>query len=457
MKTIITIMFTALLATSLSGQFKQQLDSIINEIYDAGIVWQNHSKYYHTYDADQREIEEIFTFDDPDTGQLTEYRAEYSYNSDNKIIQKILSERPYGIMQWTFEEKEDFIFDVNGNLVEHAYSYWNTNTMQWISLQKFEWIYNTDGYLIELIDSLWSPSLNQWGQSSIDDFTYDANGNLLTRIYSWWDGMQWLLEYKEASTYDTNGNLIFRIDSNWNSNTNQWVDEYNNEFTYDADNRLLSYISSVWNGSQWIGETRDDYTYDANGNISSFILSSWYDSQWNYDSKTEYDYDANGNQILLTDFSWDNYTMQWGNDWKTTCDYDNDYAYNELILPNYYTENYFRYKKLTYTDEIWDVYSQQWSPAYKGTYYYSSQLVSTQNIADTNVRIFPNPARDRVVFDLALISKPVQVKLYDAQGKLASVQALKDNTISVGHLEAGVYFYHLLHKGEPYRGRLLVR
>ena len=89
--------------------------------------------------------------------------------------------------------------------------------------------------------------------------------------------------------------------------------------------------------------------------------------------------------------------------------------------------------------------------------YYSEQLINVEDIVQANIEVFPNPASDYVFFNLPSSSLPAHIELYDAQGRLVDTQYLNNNKITVGHLNAGAYFYQLSHDGQQYGGKLVIR
>ena len=147
-------------------------------------------------------------------------------------------------------------------------------------------------------------------------------------------------------------------------------------------------------------------------------------------------YDANGNNTLYVSYHWDETTSQWVGDSKNECTYDAN-GINTLIVSNW---------------------ANWWYPYDKATYYYSEHNITLiPEISEKHIRVYPNPAKDFIVFDLTNISKYAKVEIFDNQGKKILEQKLSENKqISVSNLSKGLYLYKLNDDGIIYTGKLLI-
>lgn len=66
---------------------------------------------------------------------------------------------------------------------------------------------------------------------------------------------------------------------------------------------------------------------------------------------------------------------------------------------------------------------------------------SIQNY-ENSVAVYPNPATDLVKFDM--MQEAASVVVFDINGKILINEAVRDNTLSVGELNSGIYFVRLL-------------
>jgi hypothetical protein len=180
----------------------------------------------------------------------------------------------------------------------------------------------------------------------------------------------------------------------WDSTESQWFVYYMLAYTYDTNgkNTLDIAYSRDTSTNQIDTLWKEEYSYDAKGNNTSYV----YYAKANYNhplivwKKDEYTYDDKGNVTLEIDYSWN---------------------------------------------------TSQWIVADKKTFYYSGQIPTlTNHISENIIRVYPNPTKDIIVFDLSNISGSATVELYDMEGKNIKEKKLHENSqISVGNLPKGLY------------------
>jgi len=472
---------------------KQQLDSFLLERYDDNTAqWKDDGKTTFLYDENENTTNRTIYIKSQVSDALvpkTQFLFTYDANQNQTFWSR--SNWYSNIQQWVTDNRHDYEYDSNGNLViSYLYINWNPTTESWNSKRKAEYSYDSANHLIEIIQ--YNTDINdQWVPHWKTNYTYDANGNEVLEIDSYWytNTQMWDFEWKRESIYDADNNLIEHISSSWQSATEvwqqdlkmeysydtngnqileilfskpggQWTEKEKIERTYDQANNETDYTKYTWNTDEWVNDYDVVRAYDAAGNHTLYESYSWDTDteQWIGFKKEEYAYDADNNYVLFINYSWNDDTYQWQNDYRQNFNYDNNYPYSELILPYYLDEIDFRHKRTDYTQDTWDVATEQWiTDTGRATYHYSGEFVGIENIIEANINVFPNPARDEVIFDLKNTPIPAMIELYDAQGQLVDVQSLNNNKISVRHLTSGVYFYQLFHESQQYGGKLIVR
>ncbi len=336
---------------------------------------------------------------------------------------------------------------------------YNLGADEWEYFEKTAYSYDGNGNEIERI--IYLRTFDQWEAYKKEEYTYDSDNKLTSKTYSYWDGSQWILSYRDEYSYDTNDNLTLAELNAWDGYSFVYP-LYKETYSYDVNNNLIEEIGEGYEEDigSFQNTVRRTYSYDANNRLIERLISFWdiYSLTWFAPSnKTEYSYDSDNNRMLAHYFEWDFNQSVWVNDFRYFYAYDNTLNYNDLFLPNGFTEPEFKHKRDTYLEEAWNVTTEQWNTSERGTYYYSGDVLNIENIVEAGIQVFPNPAQEYVVFDLANSSKPARIELYDAQGKLADNQVLTNNQIVISHLNSGVYFYQLFHAGEQYGGRLVVK
>lgn len=369
-----------------------------------------------------------------------------------------------------------------------------SNDLLWTNSYKKVYTYDNNEHLTRLTHYSWNTIYQEWHNSYKYDYIYDVGGNMTQKIYSEWNNttQQWEYYSKDEYTYDANENIIQRNDSSWNTNNQKWSDGITYEYIYDEYQNLIEITSDI---TSPIFQSKIGFVYDTNGTLIRIDLYSLIveTSEWQVTSTQEFIYDTDSE---LTDilycrvdmtglckmnarqqFIYDTYENRYQNiyysyntdeelvnKWKVEFNYDNSYTDENLILPieqnkiffsllDINIEN-FRHKTVSHKNYEWN--EQEWENKARGNYHYSSVLTSVETLKHEDVLIFPNPTNDLITFDLKN-PQNTTVILHDAQGKHIGTQHLQNQQLSVGHLNSGVYFYQLLHNGEMYNGKFIVK
>jgi hypothetical protein len=99
----------------------------------------------------------------------------------------------------------------------------------------------------------------------------------------------------------------------------------------------------------------------------------------------------------------------------------------------------------------------QWVKKSRATSWYSTQTSGINNLSDNTLHVYPNPAREFIVFDLTDISGSAIAEVFDIQGKMVLEQKLYGNRkMSVSHLSKGLYLYKVTNSGNIYTGKLII-
>jgi len=290
----------------------------------------------------------------------------------------------------SYNSKQEYAYDENGNQTMAGEYRWNSDTDQWVGRLKIEYAYDTNSNRTMITRYDWDRDTDQWIGWYKSESTYDGNENITINIsYNWnRETNQWIESYRYEYTYDENGNRTMGISFDWNSETNQWVESSKSKSTHDENDNETMYVSYVWDStiSQWVESSKYEYAYDENGDETMYASYNWdkdtdqwvetgrskaeytYDenrimnvirynwnsrtNQWAESFKAEYTYDDNGNQTMRTSYDWHMETAQWAG---SKIEYTYDENNKETMRIGYY----------------WDSYSNQWVK--------SSQAESTYN------------------------------------------------------------------------------
>lgn len=484
-KTFALIVFNCLII-GLFGQAEQhQLDSIVH-LYEQ---LEGFSKTEFTYDGNNTLA---ISYRSDVLGQWKNDRQEeYAYDiAGNEILTTTHS---WDIMsqQWIGDTKNERTYDSNGNQTLHIRYYWDENTQQWRNSRKYERNYDTNGHEILYISYKWNSTVNNWiGELKTENIYTD--GQFTEHVkYKWdTDAGQWIGYKKEEYTYNAEGNLAVNIDYNWNTDTQVWENYYKTETLY-TDGSISSTMSYEWIANQWINHLMYEYKYNVEGQLIKATFHWLSDGVWSMTGMSEYDYDNAGNQILVANYNdWNVVTEQWGSANKKEYTFDNndnrtsrtkfdwnadtqqwqptersnsvygEFVVDELIIPefmhNIYTQLNISNNQAYGESYEWDETNQTWALTYRSDYHYTSVITAVENVKANYLRIFPNPTSDLVNFDLENPTSAT-ITIHDVQGKYIGTQHLQNQQLSLRHLNSGIYFYRLLHDGEMYRGKFIVK
>jgi len=415
---------------------KQRLDSIVTEGWDENLSqWEISDKDVYKYDANGLNTL-LFRYEwDETTGQLETY------------------------------DKEEFSYYENGTPETAANYYWNASTSAWIGTSKNKYTFNASGKLTKSLSFDWDQIGNEWDTTYKIQLIYDTilnmtyyNGFELNENTNTWDTAN-----KTINTYDTVGNITKNISYSWE--TDQWITSYLMETYYDEMGNDTMQMSSWWHpiDSMLHYSSKVLSSYDDKGNQVLSVEYDWdiNDSLWISYNKTESTYDAIGNQILCSEYSWNETDSIWVPENIDQNTYDYSYSYNDIFWPYYYygiTEIFSgNIPTQTYSYRYNDT---DWIKNEKTTYFYSIHGVSSlpNIISENEIKVFPNPAKDYVTFNLEGSFSDLNLEIFDVQGRKVIDQIIENNTpVSVQNLSNGLYMFKLTHNGSVSTGKMVVK
>jgi hypothetical protein len=427
----------------------QKLDSIIIETWDyTSNQLVVSSKELFTYDAKGNKSSAIsYTWDQIKSKWLKDGKQVYNYDANgNMTLEFDYLWSRFNNQVYPSKGKREYTYDANRNIIFYISYGWDEETSQWIVYSKEEYSYDANGNNILDITYDWYDG--KWNEYYKSEFVYDANGNKTLFIYYNWklSTKQLVIVEKGENTYNIRGNMTSSIDSVWDITTGQLLDQSHiTEYTYDENGNDTLKIDYGWNvlTNQWDTTTKFKGVYDSNSNMTSEIDYFWDKTtrQWIGTSREEFAYDTYGNRILGILYGWDQTASQWINYYKTENTYN--FIGNITLQINY----------------NWNSKTSQWIAYYKETYYYSEQIPTLNpDIPEYHISVYPNPATEYVVFDIAKDSQSAIVELFDMDGKMVLEQKLPENQqVSVSTLPKGLYVYRLNVSGIIYKGKLTVK
>ena len=413
---------------SISGN-KQFLDSIILESWDDVSV----KKYLSTNNEFSDNVNSSVVY--------TRFKDVYAYDL-NENVKEIIRSYYDEITRRTFNQyKHQFEYDVNRNIMIYITSNWNETISHWDAYTKEENTYDDKGNITTNNLSYWNQSADKWGPTiSKKEYLYDSNENLISYIEYQWNGdsIGFSVKTKNEYTYDANGDMITDIFSYWDDFSNKVVTYSKTVFIYNVKGKEIQFKWFTFNQStsNWDINNRAELTYDSNGNM---ILEEDFDYKLNIKGdpiyKKAYSFDDFGRITKYTDYIWN----------PTTSNFIVDFIAESKFDVNGY--------------KIWDSMQGPDIVTSKNTYYYSDKIPTTiPSLKENMINVYPNPAIEYILFDLANISEDATIEFIDIQGKKVLDQKFSSNKqVSVNSLPKGEYLYKLNNRGDVYSGKVIVR
>jgi hypothetical protein len=452
----------------------KQLLSVFQEWDSISGQFVNSSKETNQWDGKGRDIG-YESYDWSKARELWKPIIKYEKNYDGNGFRN-LDAYYYGDTitgQWVGERKVESTLDIKGQITEVVISYWDIDNNQWLPSRKEVNTWNPDGMLLFYMHYEYDAGKDQWVEKLKKELVYNNDETPdLFQTYEWVESKgAWIIIRKDVYLYDDQGRETSVTSTNWNSGTEALIYAGKVETVYDA-NGLITITSYSWDlaSADWIPANKQEYTLS----FSLLIYYTWdsLSGQWKGDSKYEkgisnsgivlydiysewddstsmfvptdsvgYSFDLNGNPSVYTSSVWNTISGGW------IFNYKHEYSYNEegnIVLDARYN---------------WDNDTLEWKDSEKITWYYSEHTFTpVPGINNGQLRVYPNPASEYVVFDLEDMSPSAAICLFDSQGRLVLQHRLSVNQpVPVGNLAPGIYIYRLADRGKTYQGKIEIK
>jgi hypothetical protein len=366
---------------------------ILHELYEMDYnsqQWTLQSKENYAYNSREQLIEKIFyNHFQPGDPNEPDLRVTYTYGTNNLVNVSTSYDRDAVNGQWMYQNSSTFTYNANNDVVIHHGQSWNVTNQQWKDNYKYEFSYDLANLVI---------------QRSRFDFKYNSG---------------WVEEEIWCFQYDSNGNQVLYVDSLLHSTDSIFFVKRKNNYSYNSDNLLL---------------TREQYVSD---DTDPYLLMVY--------DKIENSYDPSGNLYLMTEYEADDTTNSFIPSMRFDISHELAVGIDEVVFP---IENYdwlienSKQMPVYSTTSYWNIQTAQWD-LWEKTKNCISGLYSIEETEIIDFTIFPNPAHETVSVRIPITNGSV-LEICDIRGRILISQHLSSlNTISVKHLEAGIYIVRL--------------
>lgn len=362
--------------------------------------------------------------------------------------------------QMVNESKEEFTYDIAGNLIQNIDYEWDLSSNSWTPDSRWDLDYNENNLPQTIINFFWDVDSDSWVRSAREVLSYDAEGNeTQSVIYNWdTDSQTWILDYKIESTYDQNGNILSFNDFIWNDTQNTWEPFSRTEYEYD-NNLLLAETSFNYQNGDYLPTERSEFEYDGSGNRISQTNYFRINDAWEPNYRYEYDYNSEGMVIEENTFI---YLGGWVNDLRYVYSYPYSVAEENLVLPDYFYEM----QGETSLDALASFEEYQWN---SGTETFD--LIATRELSfsefdgtitssikkvKTELSFYPNPARNIVHLEMPhMVEEKTHVEITSLDGR--SIRTFENTSnLNLMNISSGAYIIKVRNEEYEYSGKLWI-
>jgi len=450
------------------GYFKQQLDSLIIEGLNDMDEWGPLMKQAFAYNASGKQtLFIVYGMITEPAGWLPVYKYDYTYDDGNHLTEFNSKVYDPETSVWLSIGKNVYAYDANWNLSSLIFYTWEPDASLWLPSGKSESTYDGNDNLITYTEFQWDTESGDWLGDQRFLYEYNTDNLILIQTRYFWDllASDWLEYNKTTYEYSTDGLELQHIRFAWDPVLSLWINEIKRVHEYNALGMETQNQDYTWDidAEQWMNTYLSEYFYHENGMPLMHIDSYWEPAieDWVYLSKEELEFDDFLNLIMHTRSEWDPFSMQWIYATKGTMNYDNNYSFEDLVLPDLGEgdEQMFTHLINELANFDWDQINAEWFTTDKINFYFSeSNLVNVPEIPAFTVVIYPNPATNHVNIVCSSGSNSCHFKLFDITGRrVASAQFTAEMSLPVDRLKAGLYTYTLTTTNGSRTGKIVLR
>ncbi len=377
---------------------------------------------------------------------------------------------------------------------------WNKTTNQWTNSTKSEFIYDNSTANVrntQYTEFDWDAVTSQWKVTGIVYYSYEANGDMLQTMDTEWEGGSdlWVADVKNVYSFNADGTMKVLLSYVISETTNQWQAFMKTEYSYNAGGQRTKDLVSVLfdeTATDWFAYSKVEYTYNDKSNLKEELAYSldFTTQQMELSGKTEYIFDGSANLAQMIEYekdqitkimtakwksdftldnsgniiteifsNWDDNTQKWNVEYKDENVFNNNYSFNDLILPVIFKELkiYLNHMLTGLTESVWDLLTSAWTLESKYVFNYSAKYpTSVEKLNSEAVRIYPNPVLDYIMIDWPGDISPTTIEVSDLNGrKMLNENVTSNSRINLSGLTSGVYFYTIIANGIRHHGKLI--
>ena len=252
-----------------------------------------------------------------------------------------------GQMAWIGQNKEEYGYGPNGNVVMRAMYSWYGYESRWAGHYKSENDFDpVSGKHTLSATYSWDDDRQDWrGDSEKREWAFDSNGRQIMSATYYWDDDKWTWvgSSKQAYEYNDDGQTSAVITYKPTS-AGEWA-LYEKEVNYSSDN-IYYYETYSWDAEKgaWRGKEKRDHGHKSDDHYEMSASYEWNEAEWCWDGTEKYEQNYSDDAVEIIRYKWSRSSRNWVKDSKTYDEYESD--------GNYYKE--------TVTKSNWNQSQSRW-------------------------------------------------------------------------------------------------
>jgi hypothetical protein len=244
------------------------------------------------------------------------YRNIFHYNADGTLaVQFNEVEDNQGF--WTANSKIDYSYNSNQQIVQRISSVRNPQSDVWENERRQTNTYDSEQKLIE---TMWEIYLNgAWQNEELQQFSYDSSDDLILTVVKSWSVAEeiWKESTKKENVF-SNGILTQTLTSNRDLANTAWIPYKRSDFTYTSFNKIEIEAEEIWENNAWQNNLLVTYIYNAQEQLISRLNKGWstVENAWQNNIQVNFTNNNDGTENDLIAQNWNSDENQWVNDIK---------------------------------------------------------------------------------------------------------------------------------------------
>jgi hypothetical protein len=244
------------------------------------------------------------------------YRNIFHYNADGTLaVQFNEVEDNQGF--WSSNSKIDYSYNSNQQIIQRISSVRNLQSNVWENERRQTNTYDSGQKLIE---TMWEIYLNgAWQNEELQQFSYDSSDDLILTVVKSWSVAEeiWKESTKKENVF-SNGILTQTLTSNRDLANTAWIPYKRSDLTYTSFNKIEIEAEEIWENNAWQNNLLVTYVYNAQEQLISRLNKGWssVENAWQNNIQVNLTNNNDGTENDLIAQNWNSDENQWVNDVK---------------------------------------------------------------------------------------------------------------------------------------------